>query len=165
MTPYEYWRKYGFFLAVNFVVISVVVQFIIRGSWTISVFVLLRLVVADLFAGRLLKKTKAEPTGSTIMNGGFFQFYGYTLLAGAAIWLARCLRYGLHGIDVAPFVILILLGVAMLSIARRALWKRRSSLKTALGPCYTDWKDYGPARCSPTVALHSQFEPNHTLVD
>lgn len=120
MTPYEYWRKYGFFLAINFVVISVVVQFVIRGSWAISVFVLLGLVAADLIVGRLLKKRKAERIYSTSMNGRFFRFYGYTLLAGAAIWLTRCLRYGIKRTVVAPFVILILLGVAMLSIARRA---------------------------------------------
>jgi hypothetical protein len=121
MISYEYWRKYGVFLAVNLVAISIVIQLMIRGSWGISGFVALALVVADLFVIRIVRgrSETSEQTYSTKRRGGFFRFYGYALAGGGLIWLALRVRHGITWIDFVPFVIFILLAVAMLSIGRR----------------------------------------------
>ena len=121
MTYVEYWRRYGIFIAVNFVVLSIIVQLMIRGIWGFSGFAILILVVADLFVGRILR-SKNETSGktySTRRGGGFFRFYGYALVVGGLIWLALRIREGITWVDFAPFVVFILLAVAVLSVGKR----------------------------------------------
>jgi hypothetical protein len=119
MTLYQHWYRYSVLLAVNLVVISIVIQFGIRGSWAISGFIMLALVVADLFVSRILRK-RQTPQGATGVDGVFFRFYGYVLVAGALTWLTSRARHGIAWTDIAPFVILVLLAAAMLSIAKRS---------------------------------------------
>jgi hypothetical protein len=118
MDFYGYWRRYGTFFAVNLVVLSIVVQFLIRGSWRVSGLVMLLLVVSDLLVGRALRSRRRNiaQTYSKGQGGRFFRLYGYALMAGGLVWLAVRIRGGITWGTFAPFVILVLLATAMLSI-------------------------------------------------
>jgi hypothetical protein len=118
---YGYWWRYGTFLAVNLVVISIVIQLMTRGAWSVSGFVILALAVADLFVRRILRNRSkgSEQIHSTNTRGGFLRFYGYALAVGGLIWLTLRIRHGITWIDFAPFAIFVLLAVAMLSIGRK----------------------------------------------
>jgi hypothetical protein len=121
MISFEYWRRHGTFIAFNLVIISIIVQLMIRGSWGFSGFAILILVVADLFVGRILR-SKNETSGqaySTSRGGRFFRFYGCALALGGLIWLAQRMKVGITWADSASFVVLILLAVAMLSIGKK----------------------------------------------
>ena len=122
VTFFEYWQRYTTFIAVNYVVISIIVVLAIRGSWRFSGFALLILAVADLFVGRILRSKKNQISGqtySTRKGGGFFRFYGYALVVGGLIRLAVSIKEGITWVDSGAFVILILLAIAMFSIGKR----------------------------------------------
>ena len=121
MISYEHWRQYGFFVAVNLVVVSIIVQLMIRGALGLSGLLVLGLVVADLFVSRILRN-RSETSGqnySTKARGGFFRVYGYALVAGGLVWLVLRIKHGIAWVDFAPFVIIILLAGGMFSIGRK----------------------------------------------
>jgi hypothetical protein len=121
MNLLAFWQRYGTFIAVNFVLVSIIVDLIIRGNWRASGLASLILVVGDLFVGRILRR-KSSSSGhahSPIKRWGFFRFYGYLLLAGGLTQLASGIRKGITWFDVASCVVLLLLAIAMLSIGRR----------------------------------------------
>lgn len=121
MNLYAYSQRYGTFISVNFVVIIMAVDLAIRGSWRISGFVILILVVSDLFVGRILRNRSETSVQdySKRKDSRLFRFWGCVLLAGGLLRLALGFRKGITWTDLVGFAILILLAVAMLSIGRR----------------------------------------------
>jgi len=121
MDLYGSWQRYGTFIAVNFFVIIMAVDLAIRGSWRISGFMVLILLVSDVLVGRILRnRTEASVLDySRRKDSRFFRFYSQVLLAGGVLWLAVGFRRGITWTDLVVFAISVLLAVAMLSIGRR----------------------------------------------
>jgi hypothetical protein len=97
------------------------VDLAIRGSWRISGFMVLILLVSDVLAGRILRNRSETSVldYSRRKDSRFFRFYSQVLLAGGVLWLAVGFRRGITWTDLVVFTISVLLAVAMLSIGRR----------------------------------------------
>ena len=120
MDSYRFWEKYGTFLSVNFVAVTITVMLVVRGAWGFSGAAVCILIVADAIAlNRIRRKSETPGQVHAGRRGRFFLFYGYVLAVGALIRLAQSIRAGVQWLDFAAFLILVLLAVAMLSIARK----------------------------------------------
>jgi hypothetical protein len=120
MDSYTSWEKYGTFLSLNFVVVTVIVMLVVRGAWGLSGAAIGILIVADAIAlNRIRRKSETPGHVHAGRRGRFFLFYGYVLAVGALIRLVQSIRAGIQWLDFVVFLILVLLAVATLSIAKK----------------------------------------------